>query len=384
MSGIESGQSIVICGRPGDCYNRRGNTPQGRPMNHRARNGLTLVDVCVLLAAVALLLAITLPTAHQANEYSNRVECARNLRLIGQAIAMYSNNETRNGNAFPRTYYEPDAPLTQTDAGSTSPSPGYNQPQTFVPRETPSPVGTNNVLASIYLILKAQPDAVNPAAFNCPSTGATPDPLGTTPPAKPIPDKYSCWDAPANQYLSYSMQVPFASKAALSTGFKWNAAIAPDFAVMADISPGTPQVLTVTPGSSKAQMAAANSPNHGGDGQNVLYGDFHVEFCATPFAGAMRTADSATAVQDNIYAFGTGTGPSGIVGPPQDRFDSVLLPVIGANPPKAPLMIKPGMILLLLAGIAVVVIAGVVILVILLVKRSGRAAAMPPPALPPQ
>ena len=26
---------------------------------------------------------------------------------MGQAIAMYSNNETRNGNAFPRTYWLP-------------------------------------------------------------------------------------------------------------------------------------------------------------------------------------------------------------------------------------------------------------------------------------
>jgi len=58
----------------------------------------------------------------------------------------------------------------------------------------------------------------------------------------------------------------------------------------------------------------ANSNNHGGDGQNVLYVDGHVEFHASPFAGVKR---------DNIF-----TNKSGVVvDSTRDMWeDSILLP----------------------------------------------------------
>jgi prepilin-type processing-associated H-X9-DG protein len=39
-------------------------------------------------------------------------------------------------------------------------------------------------------------------------------------------------------------------------------------------------------------MKQANSNNHDGDGQNVLFGDGHVEFLQNPFVGVQR---------DNIF-----------------------------------------------------------------------------------
>ena len=56
-------------------------------------------------------------------------------------------------------------------------------------------------------------------------------------------------------------------------------------------------------------------------GQNVLYGDGHVEFQSTPLAGVD---------QDNIYTFGATTKDAsgdGIAGPPTGPNDNVLLPV---------------------------------------------------------
>jgi prepilin-type processing-associated H-X9-DG protein len=68
-------------------------------------------------------------------------------------------------------------------------------------------------------------------------------------------------------------------------------------------------------------MIAGNSPIHDFDGQNVLFGDGHVEFASIPLVGYDN---------DNIYAYGASNpaGTSeGIVGPPAHINDSVLLPV---------------------------------------------------------
>ena len=98
----------------------------------------------------------------------------------------------------------------------------------------------------------------------------------------------------------------------------------------ADINPGDPasspggsndNVLAVTSTSSGRDMRQANSNNHDEDGQNVLYGDGHVEFQSNPFCGIQR---------DNIYAARqSGANPflsSGVVRSPYDANDSVLLP----------------------------------------------------------
>jgi prepilin-type processing-associated H-X9-DG protein len=48
-------------------------------------------------------------------------------------------------------------------------------------------------------------------------------------------------------------------------------------------------------------MKQANSNNHDGDGQNVLFGDGHVEFLQNPFVGVQR---------DNIFTRKDPTNPS--------------------------------------------------------------------------
>ena len=66
----------------------------------------------------------------------------------------------------------------------------------------------------------------------------------------------------------------------------------------ADLNPGTSPTATdnvfkPTATSSAVEMKLANSNNHDKDGQNVLYGDGHVEFQSNPFCGVQR---------DNIFA----------------------------------------------------------------------------------
>jgi len=100
----------------------------------------------------------------------------------------------------------------------------------------------------------------------------------------------------------------------------------PTFAVAADINPGTTgnsgndNVLFPNTASSGLQMQEGNSNNHGKQGQNVLYGDGHVEFQNNPFCGVNR---------DNIYTRGGptwGTTTQDLVASPYTANDSVLLP----------------------------------------------------------
>ena len=63
------------------------------------------------------------------------------------------------------------------------------------------------------------------------------------------------------------------------------------------------------------QTKRANSENHEKDGQNVLYGDGHVDWQQTALCGANG---------DNIYI--NKKTPSEIEGSPVDKDDSVLLP----------------------------------------------------------
>jgi prepilin-type processing-associated H-X9-DG protein len=87
-------------------------------------------------------------------------------------------------------------------------------------------------------------------------------------------------------------------------------------------------------------MKDANTLNHNGDGQNVLYADGHVEFQNTPFCGMLRNAgDSSPRFRDNIYTYGAGSRASpgvGVRGAPADALDSVLLPTSQDGPDPSP------------------------------------------------
>jgi prepilin-type N-terminal cleavage/methylation domain-containing protein/prepilin-type processing-associated H-X9-DG protein len=237
-----------------------------------SRKGFTLVELLVVIGIIALLISILLPSLNRARETANRVKCGSNMRQIGQAIMLYANENKGN---YPRTRYLATSTAMQCTYDTTN---SANPVDPFLAVD-------NDIGRAMFLLIRTQD--ITPEVFVCPSSNDEKDTYGSAP---GINAQCKVSFKAANNF-SYSIANPYPSTTAVNNGYKLNATTGAEFAIAADKNPeGSTSYDLTQPNenSSSAIMQKANSPNHQGQGENVLFGDGHAEFVQNPFCGTQR------------------------------------------------------------------------------------------------
>jgi prepilin-type processing-associated H-X9-DG protein len=273
----------------------------------RRDRGITKREMVVVMLIIIALVTLLILLTTRTRERDRRARCARQLRAIGQAIMLYASD---NKGQYPRTIATTGAVVTPTwGTGATAIDP-------FAPGG-PEP---NDVTAAFFLLLRTQD--VTSEVFTCPSRSLKRWDFGG--PSKTALD-WSNWSDVRGQ-LSYSYRNPYLNDAdaGMRSRFRVGSPSSAEDAIASDINPGsslaTPNLFTLTPTSSSRTMRRGNSPNHGREGQNVLYADGHVSFENNPFVGVGR--DNIYTVKSDATAF---TGNT-YLDSPRDGHDSILLP----------------------------------------------------------
>jgi prepilin-type N-terminal cleavage/methylation domain-containing protein/prepilin-type processing-associated H-X9-DG protein len=292
------------------------------------QTGFTLVELLVVIGIIALLISILLPSLNRARETANRVKCSSNLRQIGQALLLYSNDNKGNyprcvQNSPPNGANNAEKCTYGTDGNGSDQYSGTAATSIVgAPNQRPA---NNDMTAAIFALLRTQD--ITSEVFVCPSSNDEKDTfLGGT-------------NAPINRgnftgskNLSYSFQNMYAGTSAIGAGWKWNNTLGAEYAIGADKNPGisptgTDNVAQPSNTSSAKDMKLSNSNNHDKDGQNILYGDGHVAWESNPFVGVNRDNIYTAASNSTGGQYASGSYEGGNMGfGPFDSNDSILLP----------------------------------------------------------
>ncbi|MBN1360760.1 MAG: hypothetical protein JW993_09220 [Sedimentisphaerales bacterium] len=248
--------------------------------------GLTVIEVCVVVALIVVFVALVLPALRKTRKKAFAMTCKKNLSNLGMPMLIYAGD---NNDKFPVAAGPGGLWAARTPNWRSRDKLGaYGMTTVYDP-------GQATVAASLYLLVKY--GEVIPQSFLCPDDGK----------ARPFdPADYGAsgrlvdfWDFGPEpvKHVSYGYHMPHGGHA-LTTS-RW-----PGMAVAADRNPwmDSPSAKArdftkfrpdmAPSGGTGRQGRTGNSFAHNAEGQNVLFLDRHVEFVRRPTCGID---------DDNIY-----------------------------------------------------------------------------------
>jgi hypothetical protein len=202
-------------------------TPSRLPQ--RVNSAFNAFTGFLLLGGGSLLFAILVLVMLAPRGRANSVKCAANLKWIGTGLLSYNNC--------------------------------YKGYPVFGNNPTP---GRTEIAGTFFMLVKYSDLATS--IFCCPATDASADPANF--------QTATNFARPDQRSLSYALTNPAYRPS--QGGFRWLASQSADWAIAAD-------------GNYPYSSTNPNSANHGGDGQNVLYNDGHVDWSTNLMAGKLTT-----------------------------------------------------------------------------------------------
>ncbi len=291
----------------------------------RVCDGLTSGEVIVVVVIVGIVgwIAFNVHFASRHNgRLSPRIVCAANLKGIGNGMASYA---TANNDAWPIPPHL--APVAE-EVGRVRYAPGmigkHRGPTTRPEDETTTEQDTEMSPTRCFWTL-VRSGWSSPKSFLCPASE----------------DQFNDEDDPQNfsdfrkySEVSYGYQVPFGKYGRPSPNVDQDMALVADkgpYSAALEAGRKHPGIPNLTSSNSPQEWEPFNSPNHGGEGQWVLYADAHADFFMHPLAGVKKDniytrwsrADGGTDQDEAPRA--QGTPPTGIETPWSDT-DSLIYP----------------------------------------------------------
>ena len=254
--------------------------PQSRLTAHRrTRTAFAQADVIALIVLVlvfGVVVIFLLPGRTSPRDQPRRVRCAIGLMVIGQGSALYA---SENNDIWPIVAH---MPADEAGTGRVHYTPGrIGQDRDRDTTEADTDVSTTR---NLWLLMRY--DYAVETMFVCPETSDISN-------RDANPEDF--WDFASYSEVSYGYQVPFGQHGRPHSDLDMRMAVAADkgpFSAALETGAAGPGVPTADLTSSDRDWRPWNSPNHGGEGQNVLYVDGNVQWMPTPLAGVL---------QDNIY-----------------------------------------------------------------------------------
>jgi hypothetical protein len=267
-----------------------------------------LPTVLVALGVLGLLVAIVLPILSRMRENARKTLCASNLKGIGTGCCIHINIDDVPW--YPQTPHRPAEETLTGFVDYTQAIGSYrgrsDDPQagdTALMSPYPNKLSTSR---NLWTLIRAQ--GFDTKYFVCPSSDDEPN-------SEANPKTY--WDfgegditgpvttdqaAKLWHQISYGYQIPYGKLGQPSIDLDSRMGLIADkgpYGAAIDAGHAAPPPIVEAPTTPEGDWQRWNSPNHGGQGQNVLYPDGHSEFWRGPGAGVDH---------DDIYTQQSGDG----------------------------------------------------------------------------